>query len=382
MNKFKCIIIHNIISPYKTLLFNALNKTMEGNFKVLYLSETENRREWQINKKEIKFSFEIIFKGRIEDINPIVMSLKVYKRLNFYNSEIIIIGGYNYLACWSALIWAKIHKKKVIVIIESHYLDKPRNIIKENIKKLFVSNCDRALVPGIRHKKYAISLGISKEKIYIVKGVGGINISLNNQKKIKQLKSKKDVICKKLNIPYHNFLFVGRFSPEKNIIFLLNAFKKVKNEDSAKNWGLILVGNGPQRKEIENYIKEKKMKNIFLPGFIQKEELPFYYALADVFVLPSTSETWGLVVNEAMACGLPVLVSNKCGCYPDIINEGENGFSFNPLNDNELLEFMKNICYGKYNLKTMGKASLKIIKEYSSEEAAEIYKNAVNFVNL
>ena len=382
MSKFKCIIIHNIISPYKTSLFNTLNKTIKGNFKVLYLSETEKRREWQINKRELKFPFEIMFKGRIEDINQIAISVKLYKRLNFYNPEIIIIGGYNYLACWSALMWAKIHKKKVIVIIESHYLDKPRNIIKENIKRLFLSNCDRALVPGTRHKKYTISLGMSEEKIYIVKGVGEISISLNNQEKIKQLKSNKDIICKKLNIPYHNFLFVGRFSPEKNIIFLLNAFKKVKNEDDAKKWGLLLVGNGPQRKEIEDFIYREEIKDVFLPGFKENEELLLFYAIADVFVLPSMSEPWGLVVNEAMVCSLPILVSNKCGCYPDIIHERENGFSFNPLNDNELLEFMKNICYGKYNLRAMSRASLKIIKEYTPEKTAEIYKSAVNFNSL
>ena len=83
-----------------------------------------------------------------------------------------------------------------------------------------------------------------------------------------------------------------------------------------------------------------------------------------------------------MACGLPILVSNRCGCYPDIVHDGENGFSFDPLNDNEFLEFMKNICYGKYNLEEMSKASLKIIKEYTPEKVAKVYKNAVNFISM
>ena len=380
MSKFKCIIIHNIISPYKTSLFNTLNKNIKGNFKVLYLSETEERREWQVNKKELKFPFEIMFKGRIEDINPIVMALRVYKRLNFYNPEIIIIGGYNYLACWSALMWAKIHKKKVLIMMESHYLDKPRNIIKENIKKLFVSNCNGALVDGIRHKNYAVSLGLQSEKIFIKRGTGPVDISWY-QKKISKIKKDKIILCKKLNIPYRNFLYVGRFSPEKNIIFLLKNFKNIQ-EEGVKDWGLILLGSGPQKKEIESFIDKNNIKNIFLPGFKQKEEIPFYYALADCFILPSISEPWGLVVSEAMACGLPILVSNRCGCYPDIVHDGENGFSFDPLNDNEFLEFMKNICYGKYNLEEMSKASLKIIKEYTPEKVAKVYKNAVNFISM
>ena len=344
------------------------------------MSETEERREWQVNKKELKFPFEIMFKGRIEDINPIVMALRVYKRLNFYNPEIIIIGGYNYLACWSALMWAKIHKKKVLIMMESHYLDKPRNIIKENIKKLFVSNCNGALVDGIRHKNYAVSLGLQSEKIFIKRGTGPVDISWY-QKKISKIKKDKIILCKKLNIPYRNFLYVGRFSPEKNIIFLLKNFKNIQ-EEGVKDWGLILLGSGPQKKEIESFIDKNNIKNIFLPGFKQKEEIPFYYALADCFILPSISEPWGLVVSEAMACGLPILVSNRCGCYPDIVHDGENGFSFDPLNDNEFLEFMKNICYGKYNLEEMSKASLKIIKEYTPEKVAKVYKNAVNFISM
>ena len=105
-----------------------------------------------------------------------------------------------------------------------------------------------------------------------------------------------------------------------------------------------------------------------------------YYALADCLILPSVSEPWGLVVSEAMASGLPVLVSNRCGCYPDIVDNGKNGFSFNPFNEDELFRLMKNVTEGKYNLETMGRASLEIIKEYTPEKIANIFTNAINFI--
>ncbi len=182
-------------------------------------------------------------------------------------------------------------------------------------------------------------------------------------------------------MPYKNFLYVGRFSPEKNIMLLLKAYKRLKDKGKgAEYWGLILVGNGPQRKEIEGFIKDNGIRDTFLPGFIQKEEIPRFYAISDIFVLPSISEPWGLVVNEAMASGLPVLISNRCGCYPDIAQDGINGFSFDPLNEDELFGFMKNVTKGKYNLETMGRASLEIIKEYTPEKIAKIIANAINFI--
>jgi len=321
MDKFRVLILQNIISPYKTLLFNALREVLNIDFKILYLAETEGNREWRIDKNEIKFAFDVMFKGKIDNISPIKMAIETCRKLNLYDPKIVIIGGYSYLAYWAALIWAKKNKRKIILLNESHYLDKPRSVIRESIKKLFVSNCDAALVDGTRHRDYVVSLGLKPEKIFIKKGTGPVDVSFY-QKEVSRIKNNKIEICNRLGVPYKNFLYVGRFSPEKNIIYLLKCFKKIQ-EEGVKDWGMILVGNGPQRKEIENIIKERKIKNIFLPGFIQKEELPFYYALADCFILPSISEPWGLVVSEAMACGLPVLVSDRCGCYPDIVHDGE-----------------------------------------------------------
>ena len=143
---------------------------------------------------------------------------------------------------------------------------------------------------------------------------------------------------------------------------------------------MILVGDGPQREEIENFITENKIDNIFLPGFKQKEELPLFYAISDVFVLPSISETWGLVVDEAMVSGLPVLVSNRCGCYPDIVQDGINGFSFDPFNGEELFRSMKDIALGELDLKEMGRASLEIIKDYAPEKSADVFQQAIKAV--
>src|SRR5262249_59830905 len=96
-------------------------------------------------------------------------------------------------------------------------------------------------------------------------------------------------------------------------------------------WKLVLLGEGEQRAKLEGLRDALGLRNdVSMPGFKQYDELPAYYGLASAFVHTSTTEQWGLVVNEAMAAGLPVLVSERCGCGPDLVREGVNGFTFDP----------------------------------------------------
>jgi glycosyltransferase involved in cell wall biosynthesis len=105
-----------------------------------------------------------------------------------------------------------------------------------------------------------------------------------------------------------------------------------------------------------------------MPGFKQYPELPNYYGLASAFVLPSISETWGLVVNEAMASGLPVLVSDRCGCAPDLVRDGTNGFTFDPYSVEEIASAMLRVWKMEDGeLKRMGAESSRIIAAWGPE---------------
>jgi glycosyltransferase involved in cell wall biosynthesis len=103
---------------------------------------------------------------------------------------------------------------------------------------------------------------------------------------------------------------------------------------------------------------------VLLPGFKQYPELPVYYGLASAFIHASTSEPWGLVVNEAMASGLPVVVSNRCGCAPDLVCDGRNGYTFDPRNVGQLAELMLRISIPGPHLSTMSNASAEIISTW------------------
>jgi glycosyltransferase involved in cell wall biosynthesis len=146
-----------------------------------------------------------------------------------------------------------------------------------------------------------------------------------------------------------------------------------------KPWELVLLGDGPLRADLCRLISDLSLQNcVHLPGFKQYPDLPTYYGLASAFVHASTTEQWGLVVNEAMASGLPVLVSNRCGCAPDLVQEGVNGFTFDPYNVEKLAQFMLKIsAFQPFSLSAFGEASRRIISEWGPERFASGLKAAV-----
>jgi glycosyltransferase involved in cell wall biosynthesis len=375
LTEHRIVVLHNIVSPYKTVLFNELYKICSG-LKVLYIAETETRREWNIEKDDIKFPHEIMFKGAMDDSGFLKPIIKTWERLNSLNPDVIIINGYAHVTCWAGFFWAKSNRKKLILWSASNEHDKERSLSKEKLKGFLVKRCDAANVYGTRSKDYLVKLGMKEDNIFIT---GNITNNGYYYKAAMKLREDRAILCHKLGIPHHNFLYIGRFSDEKNILRLLYAYKNLSDLNPC-TWGLILVGSGPEHKLIESYIKEHSIKNVFLPGFKQKEEIPQYLAVSDVLVLPSISEPWGLVVNEAMAAGLPVLVSERCGCYPDIVIDGSNGFSFNPSSTEELYGLMKNVVEREYDLEKMGYASLEIIKDYTAEKATKIIIETIESV--
>ena len=163
--------------------------------------------------------------------------------------------------------------------------------------------------------------------------------------------------------PY--LLCVARYSPEKNLPMLIGAFRQ---SSLYGRWKLALIGNGPQREELIQLVDEDLDKSIFLTGWIGYDELPAWYHHARAFILPSTFEPWGLAVNEAMASGLPVLVSSTCGSAPDLVDD-DNGWAFDPESENELVGILNIIGDLPVEwLREMGEHSRKKVNGLSVQE--------------
>lgn len=363
MGNKKILLLHNIAtSYYKNIVFNEFYK-IHSNFKVIHLAETEKIRDWKIDISDIKYPYNILAKGRLEDHSKIKMIRKIISLLNKENPDIIYLGGYYHIEYWIVLFWAKIKHKKIILEMDSNKFDHKRVYFKELIKKIFVHFVDVGITYGKLSMEYFEELGLKKNKIIIKPNVTSSKLFHVSKDKITFKKRK-------------NFIYVGRFSEEKNLLKLLESFRDALIETQTDDWGLLLVGSGNQEDKLNDYIKSNTLNHVELVGFVDKYELSKYYNGATVFILPSISEPWGLVANEAMACGKPVLISSQCGCSLDLVCE--NGYVFDPWNKNELVRLLISYIHGNENIEKQSLKSKKIIEHFTPQCAAKQILEAVN----
>lgn len=364
----KILLLHNIAtSYYKNIVFNEFYKR-NYNFKVIHLAETEKIRDWKIDLSDIKYPYEILVTGSMDNYSKFYFLKKIWKKLNEEQPDIIYLGGYFHISFWASLLWAKIHGAKTILEMDSNRFDHIRVGWKEFIKQQFVKKCDIGVTYGELSKEYFIELGMPSNRIIIKPNVSSTSLFY-----------KSDLLERPNCMTFNkHFIYVGRFSKEKNLIMFLDTFNKAYKKSKNLDWGLLLVGSGPQEAELKKYIYDNNIPNIIFSGFVDKHELVKYYNHSDVFVLPSISEPWGLVANEAMMCGLPVIISSQCGCSLDLIRE--NGYIFDPFNDKELelllLSYMKN----EVNIKQQSLRSIEIIENFTPFLAAKRIDDAIDLI--
>jgi glycosyltransferase involved in cell wall biosynthesis len=334
------------------------------------LARSENEYPWKTKLDEIPFPiYSAINDVPLETVKFRDLFTKLIALLNQNNPDAIAISGYARPAMLIALLWCLYHRKTAILLSETTENDEPRSWWKEKIKKLIITSYQAALVGGNPHKRYLIKLGMPTDAIFLGYDVVGNDVFYPDQ--IKSLPSP-------LNKPF--FLAINRFVHKKNLPFLLSAYADYRKLAGNQSWDLVLCGDGELRVQLEQQITNQAIQDyVHLPGFLQQQELLPYFAHASCFIHASIQEQWGLVVNEAMAAGLPVLVSNRCGCYEDLIIEGVNGFGFDPENPQQLTELMCKISSGGFNLAEMGKAALAHIQKFSPDYFAQGLIQAVNY---
>ena len=319
-------LIHTQFGPYHIARAKVLQNIYSGSVSLIQLASQELQREWIVDG-EVPAIFTVA-QGALEQLSATTLAHKLVKHLMAINPVVVIIAGYNHLAMRTAAKWARQNGVKTILLSDSQYIDQPRNIIKETLKGLWIrNNFDAAFVAGASATSYLNNLGFPRDRIWRCYDV------VDNQyfaRSAAIAKESQDQIRQQLNLPEHFFLYMGRFSPEKNLLRLLEAYHLYQQQKGQNIWSLVMVGNGPQQPKLQKRVTQLGLKNVVWSGFKQISELPACCALASALILPSISEPWGLVVNEAMACGLPILISDRCGCLLDLVFPGINGYIFNP----------------------------------------------------
>jgi 1,2-diacylglycerol 3-alpha-glucosyltransferase len=297
----------------------------------------------------------------------------VWQSLRHLKPDALAIPGYEGVVPLAAMLWGKAEKKTLVMMSESSRNDKIRRPLVEWCKSQIVRRFDAALVGGNQQREYAAFLGIPQYRIFLGYDVVDNDYFTREAEKVRQ---RKNYYRQVLGLPQRFFLTVSRFIPKKNLSGLIRAYGDYRRLTGEQAWDLVLCGSGPLEQELKHQAQD--IPGIHFPGFTQIDKLPSYYGLASTFILPSSHfEQWGLVVNEAMASGLPVMVSRVCGCAPDLVQEGVNGFAFDPHDTEGLSRLMTKMTMGEVDLQAMGEASRRVIATITPEIFAENLFNAV-----
>jgi glycosyltransferase involved in cell wall biosynthesis len=259
----------------------------------------------------------------------------------------------------------------MIVMSESARDDESRSWWKETIKRHIVNLYGAALVGGQRHLDYLVELGMSRERIFT-----GYDVIDNDYfaRRTAEIRNSALDHRKEHRLPENYFLASARFVEKKNLPALIRAYAMYRQKlqpSTDRGWDLVLLGDGRLRETLNSQLSILNLHDhVHLPGFKPYEELPVYYALAKAFVHASTTEQWGLVVNEAIASGLPVIVSERCGCAPELVCG--NGFTFDPTDEHELASrLLEMTSLSDEDLKQFGETSRRIAERFGPERFGE-----------
>lgn len=293
---------------------------------------------------------------------------RLWEVLDQTEPTVVAVPGWWDPGALIAIEWACDRGVPVVLMSDSTRHDGPRVWWREAIKRRVVSLCQSGFAAGQRHVHYLRGLGMAPNRI-----TTGYDVVENTHFVAGAETARKQTgLRNELGLPDRYFMCCARFVEKKNLSMLVRAYARYRKRVGTAAWKLVLVGDGPLRESLEQEVRALGLgRDVSFPGFQTYEDLPAYYGLADAFVLPSRYEQWGLVVNEAMASGLLVLVSENCGCAPDLVAEGENGWTFAPEEPETLAQLMGHVSGEDIDRGAMGRASRDRIRAWSPDTFAE-----------
>lgn len=314
---------------------------------------------------------------RMEDIKPKVASASLYEALNNLNPDIVIAGAIAFPSGATAVRWARQRKRPVIIMDDVRVKDVPRSKLVNWVKKRIYANVDALFTSAPTHISDYKFWGVSEDKMFF-----SVNVVDNTFFKVRSDNARQNatVIRNKYNLPERFFLGVGRQIPKKNWITLIEAFSVAVQKINNDGWGLVLIGEGPDAPQLKKIASQSNAQVMLLP-FQDQETICQFYGLAECFVLPSIyGETWGNVINESMACSLPIIISRECGCSDTLVRDDYNGWNFDPYDQNQLTQLLvKFMRLPDNERKKMGERSLDIIADWDLDRFYKSAWQAVRF---
>jgi glycosyltransferase involved in cell wall biosynthesis len=377
--KTRLALITEIIAPYRIPAFNALAGRGDVDLHVIFLAENDTSlRQWLVYRDEIQFSYQVLpsWRRALGD-QKLLLNRGVARALAAARPDIVICGGYNYPASWRAAYWAKHHRISFLLWIESTASDRRTgNFFIEKMKLHFLDLCTGFVVPGKASTEYLRMLGVSGNRIFVAPNAIDVDLFRSSAARARQDSVR---LRESLRLPARYFLDVGRLVPAKGAFDLIDAYAKlsvaVRNQIS-----LLFLGDGVAREELAARSRSISPGSIEFRGFVQRDDLPAYYALAEALVFPTHSDTWGFVVNEAMACGTPVIACEVAGCVPDLVQNFETGLLVRSQDPPSIMESLAFLAERPETGREMARRASQLIIQYSPDEWAAGIASAVGSI--
>lgn len=360
-------VLFHRLGPYHHARLKALNEHVD--FTAVEFSRVDDIYAWDIVRTDGTYPVITLFNDAdvtSKSIDVVYAQLK--STLARLQPEVVAIPGWSAPAALAALRWCCLTRTPMVLMSESTAHDERRIWWKEWMKSRIIRLFSTALVGGSPQLDYVSALGLSKERVSIGYGVVDNGYFSGQADKVRLAAT---TLRQQNSLPEKYFLTSNRFIEKKNLHRLLEAYADYVTEVGENAWHLIMLGDGILKEALKSQVIRLGLADkVLFPGFKQYQDLPIYYGLASLYIQASTSEQWGLVVNEAMASGLPVLVSERCGCAPDLVRNGVNGYTFDPFDTKALTQRMLQISDDTCDLVSMGQASREIIARWSPETFA------------
>lgn len=370
------------IGPYHVARLNALGQRMFNAYKLfaLEICYKDQTYSWDpMLEADVAWRRETLFR-ELPRRNPLRRTQAVWSALSRLRPDFTAIPGWGTPESIAALLWSNRNSVPCLLMSDSTAEDAPRVAWKEAVKGALVKRAQAGFVAGTRHRKYLERLGMPAEII-----TTGYDVVDNAHFARGADAARKDAaeFRMRLGLPDRYLLSICRFVEKKNLRRLVAGYAQYRQQATDGPVQLVIVGDGPMKSELQRFVHAKGLDGVVrVHPFAQYDLLPVYYGLASGFILASTTEQWGLVVNEAMAAGLPVLVSTGCGCQPDLVIEGETGVSFDPYNEAAIAGAIAAVMNSPATCAGMGKKAAEWITNYSLDNFCEGFCTAMRLATL
>ena len=355
-------IVTTMLSPYRNPVFADIGNRPGLDLLVITFSEDQAHRQWDMDSLYSENLFQHRRLSQHKD------SFKVWRCLRKFDPDVVVLGAYDSRELCEALAFCKLHRKKAVLWSGSTKLSSRRQGIVGVARRAFIRSVDSFVAYGSKAREFLIHHGAAPEKIVI--GYNTVDIGFFAER-ANELCNSQEYWALRNRIAPVSLLFVGQLIERKGFSSLIAALQRLHTVE----FTLVVLGDGPLRQQLEAETQKYSFK-IFFEGFRSTEELPLYYAACDIFVFPTLNDPWGLVVNEAMACGKPVVSSTEAGVSYDLVRHGANGWVVDPRNTEQLCNYLGKLIADNDLRRQMGETSSNIIQQFTPHALADAIVSA------